>query len=272
MATHSILRSRSAAIAACAFALTLAFGTGAVAASKITSADIKDHTIQAKDLKNQAVGSTQIKQSGVQSGDIKNGTVQSGDIKDGTIKAQDLNSELNALLPTRVHNLTGAFKNTNDTVVMTPDGVAFGPYADGGSAGGSIVYSGLNGKPLSSAKNLVYYARYLATDNTSGVGAPYLRIFLNNNSNDAIFSPDTQQPNPDIAQGPFHEWVATSGSWRYDDDGGNGPDESYAALLAAHGTETISGIVVSTGRSAGTNLQALMRWMQINGKTYTFGS
>ena len=178
----------------------------------------------------------------------------------------------NTLLPAKVTNLTGAFVNSDSTVKMTPDGVTFGPYADGGTAAGTLIYSGLNGKTLSSVKNLVYYARYLATDDTGGVGVPYLRIFLNNNTHDAIFSPNTQQPNPDVAQGPFHEWVATSGSWRYDDDGGNGPDESYADLLAAHGSETISGIRVSVGNSAGANLQALLRWMQINGKTYNFGS
>jgi hypothetical protein len=272
MVTHPILRTRAAAVAACTVALTLALGGGAVAASKITSADIKDHTIQAKDIKKGAVGTKQLHGNAVNSDKIKNGTVQSGDIKDGTVQAKDLNSALNALLPASVKDLTGAFKNTNGTVTMTPDGVAFGPYADGGATGGSIVYSGLNGKPLSSVTNLVYYARYMATNDTSGVGAPYLRIFLNTNNDDAIFSPDTQQPNPDIAQGPFHEWVATSGSWRYDDDGGNNPDESYAALLAAHGTETISGIVISTGNSNGTNLQALLRWMEINGKTTNFGS
>jgi hypothetical protein len=60
MVTHPILRTRAAAIAACTVALTLAFGGGAVAASKITSADIKDHTIQAKDIKKGAVGTKQL--------------------------------------------------------------------------------------------------------------------------------------------------------------------------------------------------------------------
>jgi hypothetical protein len=90
MSTHPILRTRAAAIAACTVALTLAFASGAVAAAKITSADIKDHTIQAKDLKNGAVGTQQIKNSTVQSDDIKNGTVQSGDVKDGTITSNDI--------------------------------------------------------------------------------------------------------------------------------------------------------------------------------------
>jgi hypothetical protein len=273
MAVHSILRTRMSAVAVCAIALTLTFGAGAVAASKITSADIKDHTIQTKDLKSGSVTTKVLHKNAVKSKKIKAGAVHSGDIKDGDVQSQDLSTAVRALLPARVTNLTGSFVNSNGTVAMTPDGVTFGPYADGGAAGGSLIYNGLNGQPLSAVKNLVYYARYLATNNTGGVGAPYLRVFLGNNTHDAIFSPDTQTPDPDTAQGPFHEWVTTSGSWRYDDDGGGtNPDMPFAQLIAGHGSEVISGIRVSTGVSAGVNLQALLRWMQINGKTYVFGS
>jgi hypothetical protein len=79
-------------------------------------------------------------------------------------------------------------------------------------------------------------------------------------------------PDPDLAEGPFHEWVATSGSWRYDDDEGNGPDQSWASLVAAHGNEKISRIVVSVGFSNGADLAGLLRWMDINGVRYSFGS
>ena len=278
MATHPIVRTRAAAIAACAIALTLAFGTGAFAAAKITSADIKDHTIQSKDLKKgsvttkvlhgSAVKSKKINNGAVHNPDIHTGAVQSGTIKDGTVAQKDLDSALKTLLPARVNNLTGSFTITNPSVTLTPDGVSFGPYADGGTQGGSIVYGGLNGKPLSAVENLVYYARYVG--NTTG--ALYLRVWTENDANSAVFDPTSQTPDPDITPGPFHEWVATSGSWRYNDDPGNGPDESFADLLAAHGTETISRVTITTGFSNGTNLQALLRWWQINGKTYTFGS
>ena len=90
MAMHPILRTRAAAIAACTVALTLAFAGGAVAAGKITSADIKDHTIQAKDLKNGAVGTKQIKNGQVYGDDIKAGAVGSSDIKDGGVTSDDL--------------------------------------------------------------------------------------------------------------------------------------------------------------------------------------
>jgi hypothetical protein len=275
-----------------AMLLVIGVSSGAVAAKLITGADVKDGSLTSSDIKNStlstqdlkngavgldklkadSVGTDKIKSQAVGHQKIKANAVDSSKIKDGSVGRADLNAALAALLPTKVTNLTGVFTASNPSVTMSPDGVNFGPYADGGASGGTLNYSGLNGQPLSAVKNLVYYARYMATTATGGVGAPYLRIFLTGDTHDAIFSPDTQQPNPDTAQGPFHEWVATSGSWRYDDDAGNNADESFAALIAAHGAETISGIKITTGFSSGANLQALLRWMQINGETFNFGS
>jgi hypothetical protein len=240
-----VFKSRTTAVVAGAAALVVVSMTGgALAASMVTSHDIQD------------------------------GTIRSVDIHDnGGVRLNDLTPWLQgqANRVQHVASLAGAFTANNESVSMTPDGVSFGPYADGGAAGGSIIFDGMNGMHLSDVKNLVYYIRYISTGDSGGVGVPYLRVFLNNDTADAIFSPNTQTPDPDIAEGPFHEWVATSGSWRYQDDIGDGADESYADLLAAHGTDTISGIRVSTGFTNGANLQALLRWMQINGTTYTFG-
>ena len=88
----------------------------------------------------------------------------------------------------------------------------------------------MNGQPFSDVKHLAFEARYTADNDTGGIGAPYLRIFLEGDTHDAIFSPNTQSPDPDIAQGPFHTWVATAGSWRYDDDGGTGPDSPFSTI------------------------------------------
>lgn len=171
---------------------------------------------------------------------------------------------------TVVSTLAAPWAVTNPTVSLTTDGIEFGPYADGGAAGGSVRYDGLNGQPLSSVTSLTYYMRYVSTLDTGGVGVPYLRIFTNADANDAIFSPNTQSPDADVAEGPFHEWVTTSGSWRYDDDPGNGPDVPFATLIAAHGTDVISGIYISTGFTAGTNLASLLRWIEINGQKFAF--
>ena len=147
----------------------------------------------------------------------------------------------------------------------------FGPYADGGAEGGSICTSVLNGHPLSDVEHLAYVARYVATNDTGGVGVPYLRIFLEDDAHDAIFSPNTQAPDPDVEEGPFHTWVATAGSWRYDDDGGAGPDSPFAEIQGDHAAEVISGICITVGFSAGTNLAGLLRSWEINATDYTFG-
>jgi hypothetical protein len=43
-------------------------------------------------------------------------------------------------------------------------------------------------------------------------------------------------------------------------------------VLATHGTEVITGIRISTGFSAGTDLAALLRWLEINGEVFVFGN
>jgi hypothetical protein len=169
------------------------------------------------------------------------------------------------------------FDATNPTVKMTPDSVSFGPYADGGSKGGSVCYSGLKGKTLADITELLYVARYRATNNTGGVGVPYLRIFLNPDANgdaqnDAIFSPNTQQPDPDIEEGPFHLWAATSGTWRYDDDAGQNPDVPFSQIQSQHGSDEIIDLCITVGFSNGQDLDALLRSWEINGENFVFGS
>jgi hypothetical protein len=212
---------------------------------------------------------------------VKNGSLTGQDVKNGSLGKRELTDGVGALLSAIPVRVTGAlpsngFSATNGTVSNTPDGVTFGPYADGGAAGGSICTTTLNGKPLSAVQHLAYEARYTADTDTGGVGVPYLRIFLENDQHDAIFSPNTQPPDPDIAEGPFHTWVATAGLWRYDDDGGSGGEYGFngapfSQVVSDHGTEKISSICISTGFSAGTNLSALLRSWELNATDYAFG-
>ena len=158
----------------------------------------------------------------------------------------------------------------------TPDGVEFGPYDDGSTKGGSLYYTGLNGQPLSAVKSLLYKARYTSDGDTGGVGVPYLRIFTDSDAHSVIFSPNTQPPDSDTAEGPFHLWAATSGLWRYDDDTGSGGEYGvngapFMEVVGDHGTETISGIYITTGFAAGDNLAALLRSFEINGERKVFG-
>jgi len=174
---------------------------------------------------------------------------------------------------------SSGFSLTNASCQRTSDGVECGPYPNGGTAGGSVCYDGLNGQPLSNVLSLNYVGRYTSDGDTGGVGVPYLRVFLNNDTHDAIFSPNTQPPDPDVAEGPFHLWVATRGVWRYDDDAGSGGAGTYgvngapfSTLIADHGTETISGICITTGFTTGTNLDSLLRSMKVNATDFSFTS
>jgi Tfp pilus assembly protein FimT len=208
--------------------------------------------------------------------DVKDGSLTGQDIKQGSIPKGDLKSSVQNALAIRI---TGAlpvkgFSASNGTVANTPDGVTFGPYANGGAAGGSICTDAMDGQPFGDVTHLAYVARYTATNDTGGVGVPYLRVFLEDDlgdPHDAIFSPNTQSPDPDTEQGPFHTWVATAGSWRYDDDGGIGPDSPFAEIQGDHEDEVITDLCISVGNSAGTDLSALLRSWEINTKDYTFG-
>lgn len=213
--------------------------------------------------------------------DVKNESLTGKDVKNGSLPSHELKAKVQANLKSIPVRITGAlpsngFEATNPTVSNTPDGVVMGPYADGGAAGGSVCSSVLNGKPLSAVQHLAYTARYTADGDTGGVGSPYLRIFLENDSHDAIFSPNTQPPDSDASEGPFHTWAATAGVWRYDDDGGSGGEYGvngapFSQVVTDHGSDVIDSICISTGFSAGTNLSSLLRSWEINAKNYDFG-
>lgn len=172
-----------------------------------------------------------------------------------------------------VTDLAAPWEASNPTVAITPDGLTFGPYPDGKAAGGSIRFHGLNGQPLTALRNLAYHMRY-DTDTPVGPGAePYARIFTiddQNTAHDAIYTPGSQ-PYPGLGEGPLQEWVATAGLWRYDQDDGTG-GVPLTDLKAAYGTHLITKITITVGFTDGANLAGLLRWIQLNGNRYTFGS
>jgi hypothetical protein len=103
------------------------------------------------------------------------------------------------------------------------------------------------------------------------VGVPYLRVFLDSDAHDVIFSPNTQ-PNPQTSENATHTWDVTEGTVRYDDDAGNGPDSPWDDVVAAHGNQVISGIYVSAGFSAGDDLRAWITDLAVNDKQFHFGA
>jgi hypothetical protein len=171
-----------------------------------------------------------------------------------------------------LQRLAGDFSGTNASVATSLDGVQFGPYSDGGAWGGSVRYNGANGKRLDQITQLSYEVMYSAADEAK-IGAPYLRIFLNN-GHDVVFDA-TQCATTVPEKNVFKKFEVVGKDVRYDDDSCDGipPDQQHwSDVVAAHGSEMISGIYVTTGFTGGSNLTALLRGMSVNGHQFTFGS
>ena len=173
--------------------------------------------------------------------------------------------------PAKVQGLSGDFSGTNASVATSLDGVQFGPYSDGGAWGGSVRSDGADGLTLSEITQLSYNVMYSVAD-TAPIGEAYLRIFLNDDSHDVIFdATKCASVVPDKNVFTTFE-VLGSDSVRYDDDACTAADQTWADVVAAHGSEVISGIYVTTGFTGGADLTALLRSLSVNGHTFTFGS
>jgi hypothetical protein len=274
--------SRSTWIALAVIAFCLAFAGGAVAVTQITGKDVKNGSLTGRDVRNGSLTGKDVRNGSLRAADLTSGARRSlrgktgakGDTGPaGPAGPAGPKGDTGPAGPSgenRISSLpSGGFEATNPSVTMAADGVKFGPYADGGAAGGSVCYDGLNGRGLSDVSTLIYRASY-STDDDNTVGVPYLRIFLEGDTHDVIFSPDTQ-PIPATAEGVVQEWVVNDGTVRYDDDAGNGPDSPWLDVKAAHADEVISSVCVTTGFSGGTNLSALLRSMEVNGSRVAFG-
>ena len=166
--------------------------------------------------------------------------------------------------------LTGDFAGTNASVATSLDGVTFGPYSNGGAWGGSVVYHGADGLTLAQLTQLSYTIDH-SSANDSPIAAPYLRIFLDNDSHDVIFDP-TKCATTVPPEDQFNTFEVTTGAVRYDDDpcGGSG-QQPWATVVAAHGSQVVSGIYVTTGFTGGADLTAILRSLSVNGHAFVFG-
>jgi hypothetical protein len=172
-----------------------------------------------------------------------------------------------------LQRLTGDFSGTNATVATSLDGVQFGPYPDGGTWGGSVLYTGANGLTLGDINQLSYVIEH-SSQNDSPIAAPYLRIFLQNDAHDVIFDP-TKCATVVPPEDQFNTFEVTTGDVRYDDDACSGSppgQQPWATVVAVHGSEVISGIYVTTGFAGGIPLAAILRSLSVNGHAFTFGS
>src|SRR5580765_497078 len=194
----------------------------------------------------------------------------------------DLDLILDQVVWHKVHEIEQPWELSNPSVVMTPDGIKFGPYLDGSAAAGALRYHGLDGQEFSVIQNLAYNMRFTCDDDKSD-GIPYLRVFTRDsdgNDHDSICTGngdlygDDMKDGCSLGPGPFQEYVATSGSWRYDsDDGSNsefGRGVPLSDILAKYGDQTITKITITLGWTNGKNLAGLLRWWQINVDHHVF--
>jgi len=252
-------------------------GGSAEAAHLITSADIQDGTIKGQDIHAGTISMSKFSRS-VQRA-IKNGTklrTQQGPAgANGTNGINGINGQNGAGgedATTLVSSLSGDFSATNTSVALTPGGVQFGPYADS-SHGGSVEYTGANGAQLKDIAQLAYTAGYSESPDTH-CDAPYLRVFLNGDAHDVIFSPNTQGSGaPLVNSGKTVHYDVTKGLLRYDDDAGNGGAGTYGVngapwdtVVNDHGDDTVSGVYVSDGFACGGNLSAWLNSLTLEAK------
>jgi hypothetical protein len=270
---------------ACVVVALLAGGGTAVASKLVTSKDIKNGTIQTQDIGRGEVTLNRLSpgvrellaKAGKPGANGTNGTNgtngvngakgDKGDKGDTGPQGPALPEDF-SVSSTNTEG-AGSFDATHP-VTMTTSGLKFGPYSDGGVEGGSVRYDGLNGKTLNDLAKLTFTAKH-STDDDNDVAVPYLRVFVNDDTADVIYSPNTQSPK-NTAEDVFHTWDVLAGTVRYDDDKGNGPDQSWDDMLADHGDDVISSIRVSAGFTAGKNLRVFLSDMQVNTKAFHFGS
>jgi hypothetical protein len=266
---NRIIRRRHLPALAGAVLVVAVIGAGtATAASLVTSKDVKDGTLRSVDVKD---GSLRVKDltdeavDTLQKGGATGATGERG--ATGPAGAQGPQGPKGDKGADGVLTVTAAangFSASNSSVHFTSTGVTFGPYADSSSEGGSLKYTGVAGKTLADIAQLAYSARYTGSANG---GAPYLRVFIDNNGDgftgaaddhDVIFSPSTQ---PGACSGPgggggstqcdtsgrLIKYDVTEGTVRYDDDGGNAPDVTWDQVLNAHGNDHIDSIRISAG-------------------------
>lgn len=167
--------------------------------------------------------------------------------------------------------LPAGFAVTNKSVSLTKSGVDFGPYSDGGAAGGSLYFDGFNGQKLSDLTELAYTVRHTTSDG-SAIAVPYLRVFLNGDTTDVVLDP-TECATKVPAEDTDNTFSTADTTVRYDDDacGADAHQVSFADAVAAHGDDVISGIYVTAGFAGGADLHAVLTGLSVNGQAFTFG-
>ena len=181
---------------------------------------------------------------------------------------------------TNIPSLTGDWSVTNPSVKQVKEGVQFGAYADGGKAGGTLLYTGGNGLKLSEVDNFSFTFSYNQRENTSGA-VPYGRIWLDTDKNGAwdsnldkaiMFDPSKGGTAGTLSQGIDHSFGTSDNSVRFDDDIGDDGQRKWDEVVAAHSDEDVIMVGVSAGFTGSTNVSAMLKKLTFNGETFGFAT
>jgi hypothetical protein len=196
-----------------------------------------------------------------------------------------------------VQQLSGDFAASNSTVTKTPDGVHFGTYVDAGAVGGTLIYNGINGTPLSALSEFGYTFNYRQATDTTGA-APYARVFIDANpaadsdgdgnaandiDHDIDLDPSMQGATPapggacpavEPPQATELTFTMSTHLVRFDDDQGADCTNSvmtFAQAKAAAGPgAVVSSLNVTQGFSTGQDVSGLVRNITVNADTFVF--
>jgi hypothetical protein len=269
-------RRFSPALVVSVIALVVAMSGSAVAAKLLTGSDIQNGTITGADLKDGKVTGRDVKNGSVHKADLASSVRRAlesdtpgrqgakGDTgaqgPKGDTGAQGPKGDKGDRGPAGPPTLLPAdFAFTNTSARLTEAGVQFGRYADGGDTGGSARYDGAFGMKLKDITALAYTYRYSTSDD-KGIGAPYLRVFLNGDSVDVVYDPTecaTVTPSEDTDH--TVDVLAADKLRSWDD------------IVADHGDDVVTGIYVTTGFAGGHDVFATLERLTVNDETFHFG-
>jgi hypothetical protein len=251
-------------IIACALVALAVGATTATAAQLITGKQIQNGSITGKDLKRGTVTKKRLS-AAVRAELARRGAPgpqgpagpagakgEKGDRGDGVTRVTALSSDFDAPKGWVGYASNGCDPSGPKGPIALGDHVQLGPFTDGNMAA-SLFTRDFNGKRLQDIAYLAYTAKYDQAADAHG-GSPYLRVFLEGDTHDVIFSPNTQGRT--VRSGDWDKLAVTdAGGLRYDDDGGDGSGPygvagtDWDTLVADHGGERISRIVISAGCS-----------------------
>jgi hypothetical protein len=171
-----------------------------------------------------------------------------------------------------VQSLSGDWSASNSTVTKVTDGIHFGTYANGGLIGGSVFYKGFTGK-LGDVSTFSFTSNYRQSGETTGA-TPYGRIWLDKDGDgeaDAtvIFDPSLGGLVMPV-QGVDTTFGSADNSVRYSDDKGDGPQQTWTDVKAAHADEVIVKVGVSQGFSMGADVSAMLKSLTIGNQSFEF--